>query len=77
MTPKEGIGRQGGDFPLIKTADWIIDLGPEGGDGGSEIVALGTPEDIVKAKRSYTGQFLTPVLGRRQNKTKKGVQAAE
>jgi excinuclease ABC subunit A len=46
------------NLEVIKTADWIIDLGPEGGDGGGEIVAAGTPEDIVKAKRSYTGQFL-------------------
>ena len=52
------------NLEVIKTADWIIDLGPEGGDGGGEIVAAGTPEDIVKAKRSYTGQFLKPVLAR-------------
>ncbi len=64
------------NLEVIKTADWIIDLGPEGGDGGGEIVAAGTPEDIVKVKRSYTGQFLGPVLGRRENK-KKGIQAAE
>jgi excinuclease ABC subunit A len=61
---------------VIKTADWVIDLGPEGGDGGGEIVAAGTPEDIVKAKRSYTGQFLRPVL-ERERKPKKRVQAAE
>ena len=65
------------NLEVIKTADWIIDLGPEGGDGGGEIVAQGAPEDIVKAARSYTGQFLKPVLGRRENKRKKGVQAAE
>ncbi|SDB16277.1 excinuclease ABC subunit UvrA [Bauldia litoralis] len=52
------------NLEVIKTADWIIDLGPEGGDGGGEIVAAGTPEDIVKAKRSYTGAFLKPVLAR-------------
>ena len=50
------------NLEVIKTADWIIDLGPEGGDGGGEIVAQGTPEDVVKVKRSYTGQFLKPVL---------------
>jgi excinuclease ABC subunit A len=50
------------NLEVIKTADWIIDLGPEGGDGGGEIVAAGTPEDVVKVKRSYTGQFLKPVL---------------
>ena len=44
------------NLEVIKTADWVIDLGPEGGDGGGEIVAWGTPEDIVKAPRSYTGQ---------------------
>ena len=43
------------NLEVIKTADWIIDLGPEGGDGGGEIVAAGTPEDIVREKRSYTG----------------------
>jgi excinuclease ABC subunit A len=50
------------NLEVIKTADWVIDLGPEGGDGGGEIVAWGPPEDIVKAPRSYTGQFLAPVL---------------
>ncbi len=65
------------NLEVIKTADWIIDLGPEGGDGGGEIVAAGPPEEIVKAKRSYTGQFLKPVLGRREVKRKKGMEAAE
>ncbi len=50
------------NLDVIKTADWIIDLGPEGGDGGGEIIATGTPEDVAKAKRSYTGQFLKPIL---------------
>ncbi|MFL6802439.1 MAG: excinuclease ABC subunit UvrA, partial [Xanthobacteraceae bacterium] len=54
------------NLEVIKTADWIIDLGPEGGDGGGEIVAAGSPEDIVRTKPSYTGQFLRPVLGRRE-----------
>src|SRR3974377_2050403 len=53
------------NLEVIKTADWIIDLGPEGGDGGGEIIATGQPEDIVKVERSYTGQFLAPVLARR------------
>src|SRR5262245_3803738 len=57
------------NLEVIKTADWIIDLGPEGGDGGGEIVAAGSPEDIVKEKRSYTGQFLRPVLARRRGRT--------
>ena len=50
------------NLEVIKTADWIIDLGPEGGDKGGEIVATGTPEDLVKNKRSYTGQYLAPHL---------------
>ena len=65
------------NLEVIKTADWIIDLGPEGGDGGGEIVAAGTPEDIVKVKRSYTAEFLKPVLLRQEPKAKKRVQAAE
>ncbi|MEJ2625559.1 MAG: excinuclease ABC subunit UvrA [Pseudolabrys sp.] len=64
------------NLEVIKTADWVIDMGPEGGDGGGEIVAQGTPEDIVKAKRSYTGEFLKPVLAR-ETKPKKRIQAAE
>ncbi len=50
------------NLDVIKTADYIIDLGPEGGDKGGTIVASGRPEDIVKAKASYTGQFLKPLL---------------
>ncbi|MEH6950565.1 excinuclease ABC subunit UvrA [Nitrobacter sp. NHB1] len=50
------------NLEVIKTADWVIDLGPEGGDGGGEIVAWGPPEDIAKASRSHTGKFLKPVL---------------
>jgi excinuclease ABC subunit A len=65
------------NLEVIKTADWIIDLGPEGGDGGGEIVAAGTPEDVAAVRRSYTGQFLKPVLGRRGTERKKGIQAAE
>jgi excinuclease ABC subunit A len=47
---------------VIKTADWIIDLGPEGGAGGGTILAAGTPEDIVKNKQSYTAHYLRPLL---------------
>jgi excinuclease ABC subunit A len=50
------------NLEVIKTADWIIDLGPEGGDGGGEIVACGTPEEVAKAPRSYTGQYLKTLL---------------
>jgi len=52
------------NLDVIKTADWIIDLGPEGGDGGGEIIAEGTPEDVVKIRKSHTGQFLKPLLSK-------------
>jgi excinuclease ABC subunit A len=47
---------------VIKTADWIIDLGPEGGDGGGEVIATGTPEDVAVNRRSFTGQYLKPLI---------------
>ena len=50
------------NLDVIKSADYIIDLGPEGGDGGGKIVATGTPEDVSKVKESYTGQYLKPIL---------------
>ncbi len=50
------------NLDVIKTADWIIDLGPEGGAGGGEMLAAGTPEQIAAEKRSYTGQALQAVL---------------
>ena len=53
------------NLEVIKTADWVIDFGPEGGDGGGEVIAAGTPEDIVKEKRSHTGAFLKELLERR------------
>jgi excinuclease ABC subunit A len=53
------------NLEVIKTADWILDLGPEGGDGGGELVAEGRPEDIMAEKRSYTGRFLKELLERR------------
>ena len=58
------------NLDVIKTADYLIDLGPEGGNRGGTIVAKGTPEDITKVKASYTGQFLKPLLeeGKRLNK---------
>src|SRR6202043_2617483 len=52
------------NLEVIKTADWIIDLGPEGGDAGGEIVTAGTPEDVARVKRSYTGEYLKAVLAR-------------
>jgi excinuclease ABC subunit A len=54
------------NLEVIKTADWIIDLGPEGGDKGGEIVAVGTPETVVKEPRSYTGHYLKPLLERKR-----------
>ncbi len=51
------------NLDVIKTADWIIDLGPEGGDGGGRVIAEGAPEDIARNKASYTGKYLLPVLG--------------
>ena len=51
------------NLDVIKTADWVIDLGPEGGDGGGTVVVEGTPEKVAKTAESYTGQFLAPLLG--------------
>ncbi|MCA9954439.1 MAG: excinuclease ABC subunit UvrA, partial [Anaerolineales bacterium] len=50
------------NMDVIKTADWLIDLGPEGGDGGGQIIAQGTPEQIAQIEESYTGQFLREIL---------------
>jgi excinuclease ABC subunit A len=57
------------NLDVIKTADWIVDLGPEGGSGGGEIIATGTPEDVAKNKHSYTGHYLKKILdaGRRRS----------
>jgi excinuclease ABC subunit A len=52
------------NLEVIKTADWIIDLGPEGGDRGGEVVAVGTPEEVSRESRSYTGRYLGPILKR-------------
>ena len=51
------------NLDVIKSADWIIDLGPEGGAGGGTVVAEGTPEQVAKVPESYTGKFLAPLLG--------------
>ena len=50
------------NLDVVKTADWVIDIGPEGGDGGGRIVATGTPEDVVKVEASHTGRYLKPML---------------
>lgn len=47
---------------VVKTADYVIDLGPEGGEGGGEVVATGTPEEVVKAGKSFTGKYLKKVM---------------
>jgi excinuclease ABC subunit A len=51
------------NMDVIKTADWLIDLGPEGGDGGGQIIAQGTPEQVAEVEASYTGHFLREILG--------------
>jgi excinuclease ABC subunit A len=53
---------------VIKTADWVVDLGPEGGDDGGEVVAAGTPEEVARVRGSFTGQFLRPLLNRKRKK---------
>ena len=50
------------NLDVIKTADWIVDLGPEGGDDGGEVIAAGTPEDVAEVADSHTGQYLREVL---------------
>lgn len=56
------------NLDIIKTADWVIDLGPEGGSGGGEIIAQGTPEDISLVEQSFTGQYLKPILEKHRKK---------
>jgi excinuclease ABC subunit A len=65
------------NLEVIKTADWVLDLGPEGGDGGGEIIAQGTPEDIAASAKSHTGKFLKEVLARRPMQKIKARAAAE
>ncbi len=59
------------NLEVIKTADWVIDLGPEGGDGGGQLVAEGTPEAVAKVKASYTGQYLKSILARDRKRKRK------
>ncbi len=56
------------NLDVIETADWIIDLGPEGGDGGGEVVATGTPEEVSETPGSYTGEYLKGVLRKAANR---------
>jgi excinuclease ABC subunit A len=51
------------NLDVIKSADWVVDLGPEGGSGGGTVVAEGTPEQVAKVPESHTGRFLAPILG--------------
>ena len=61
------------NLDVIKTADWIIDLGPEGGDGGGEVVACGTPEQVAETERSHTGRYLRRILS---DESKRSARAA-
>jgi excinuclease ABC subunit A len=65
------------NLEVIKTADWIVDLGPEGGDAGGQVVAVGTPEEIAANPQSYTGQYLRQVFDRRRGAKAKRAAAAE
>jgi excinuclease ABC subunit A len=64
------------NLEVVKTADWIVDMGPEGGDAGGEVVATGTPEQIARNPKSYTGRYLKHALARGQAKKAKA-EAAE
>jgi excinuclease ABC subunit A len=59
------------NLDVVKSADWILDLGPEGGDGGGRIVAVGTPEEVARVASSYTGEVLAPLLGLRRRRKRK------
>jgi len=56
------------NLDVIKTADWIVDMGPDGGDGGGEVVAVGTPEEVAKNKKSWTGKFLVETFRRQDER---------
>jgi excinuclease ABC subunit A len=56
------------NLDVIKSADWVIDLGPEGGDRGGSVVAMGTPEEVARVSGSYTGEVLAPLLGIDRNR---------
>jgi excinuclease ABC subunit A len=53
------------NLDVIKTADWLIDMGPEGGAGGGQLLLAGTPEDLAACEHSHTGRYLAPLLARR------------
>jgi excinuclease ABC subunit A len=56
------------NLDVVKTADWILDFGPEGGDGGGEIVAVGSPEQVAASPTSFTGNYLATILDRRRER---------
>ena len=58
------------NLDVVKTADWIVDFGPEGGDGGGEIVAMGSPEQVAASPKSWTGRYLAEVLDRHERRRK-------
>jgi excinuclease ABC subunit A len=62
------------NLDVIKTADWVIDLGPEGGAGGGQIIAEGTPEQVAETRGSYTGTYLKPILA--QHNARRGARAS-
>jgi excinuclease ABC subunit A len=64
------------NLDVIKTADWIIDMGPEGGAAGGEIIATGTPEQVARVARSYTGQHVKPLLERTRSSSRKASSGA-
>ena len=63
------------NLDVLKTADWLIDLGPEGGEKGGYVIAVGTPEDLAANASSSTGQFLKPVLARSAKKAARGARS--
>lgn len=65
------------NLDVIKTVDHIIDLGPEGGDKGGQIIATGTPEKVATSKKSYTGHYLKPILERDRKRMKEKIEQAE
>ncbi|MDO8322931.1 MAG: excinuclease ABC subunit A, partial [Phenylobacterium sp.] len=62
------------NLDVVKTADWIVDFGPEGGDGGGEIVAQGTPEQVAANSKSWTGRYLAEILKRHEDRRKARVK---
>jgi excinuclease ABC subunit A len=65
------------NLDVIKVADWIVDMGPDGGDGGGEVVAVGTPEDVSKNKKSWTGKFLVETFRRQAERRERQAKRAK